>query len=261
MKSGREAITVVELLVVVAVIALLLGLAFPVYSRVVTSGKIAASTSNLTQLAAANLAYAAEHDGYYCPAQASNNLIRWHGARTSMSGAFDPTKGYLAPYLGNSGRVKICPLFTPAVRGANSFEDGTGGYGYNAAYIGGTPSSDPGVMFQPTLISRVPRSARTVMFTTTAIAKSQGLQENATCDPPFWDFGDGPSGSRPTPTVHFRANGKALVAWCDGHVSAEARQERAVGTNPYGGDASTNNLGWFGPDAENGYWNPNSSAP
>ena len=97
------------------------------------------------------------------------------------------------------------------------------------------------------------------MFTTTALAIADGVQEYPLCEPPFWDFGSGPTESRPTPSVHFRANGKALVAWCDGHVSAEPKVARPDGFNPYNGDAETQNLGWFGPDTNNGYWNPNSA--
>ena len=246
--------TLVEMLVVFALIALLLGIAIPVYSRIVTSGRIAASASNLTQLAAANLTYAADNDGYYCPAQDKRNLVRWHGARTSTSSPFDPTKGYLSKYLGNEGRVKTDPLFVQYLKGSKSFEDGSGGYGYNEIYVGGTPQNS----FQPNLISQVPAAARTVMFATTALAVGNGAQEYPFCEPPFWDFGNGPSGFRPTPSVHFRANGKALVAWCDGHVTAESKVDRPDGSNPYGGDAEAQNLGWFGPDTNNGYWNPNS---
>ena len=256
MKKG-SAFTLIELLVVVAIVAFLLGLAVPVYFRVITSGRITASTSNLAQLATANLAYAADNGGSYCPAQDTRNLVRWHGARTSASSAFDPTKGYLAPYLGQDGRVKTCPLFAAAMAGTQTFEDGTGGYGYNAAYIGGTPQN----IYEPALVSQVPAPSRTVMFTTTAYARSDGVQEYPFCEPPFWDFGSGPTDSRPSPSVHFRAHGEALVAWCDGHVSAEAKTDRPAGDNPHGGDAISQNLGWFGPETANGYWNPRSSTP
>jgi prepilin-type N-terminal cleavage/methylation domain-containing protein/prepilin-type processing-associated H-X9-DG protein len=247
----NDGFTLLELLVVMGVIATLVGLTFPIYSHIVTSGRMAASISNLTQLAAANLAYVADNNGYFCPAQERRNLVRWHGARTSANGAFDPSKGFLAKYLGAEGRVKICPLLTQAMFAKSSFEDGTGGYGYNEVYIGGTPQ-DP---YTAALVSQISRPSQTVMFTTAAYARTDGVQEYPFCEPPFWDFGGGPTGSRPSPTVHFRANGKALVAWCDGHVSAETPVPRADGSNPHGGDADKQHLGWFGPDDNNGYWN------
>ena len=46
------------------------------------------------------------------------------------------------------------------------------------------------------------------------------------------------------------------MAWCDGHVSAEKMKGRGDGDNPHGGDADVHHLGWFGPDAGNGFWNP-----
>ena len=68
------------------------------------------------------------------------------------------------------------------------------------------------------------------MFATTAYARAGGIQEYPFAEPPFWDFGDGPTGSRPSPTVHFRFDGRAIVGWCDGHVSfvepAAARNRR-----------------------------------
>lgn len=95
------------------------------------------------------------------------------------------------------------------------------------------------------------------MFATTAYARTSGLQEYPYCEPPFWDFGSGPSGERPSPSVHFRANGKALVAWCDGHVSAETNnKDSAHGENPHGGNSHDFPLGWFGPEENNGWWNP-----
>ncbi len=99
-----------------------------------------------------------------------------------MGGKFDPTKGYLAPYLGESGWVRNNPLLLFFLRGASSFGDGTGGYGYNATYICGTPPD----MYQPINILKVTHPARTVMFTTTAFASGDGIQEYAYCEPYGW---------------------------------------------------------------------------
>ncbi len=242
-----------ELLVVIGIVGVLAALLLPVLASAKLSGQAAASSSNLRELAAANFAYAADHNGLFCPAQEPRNLVRWHGARTSASGAFDPTKGYLSPYLGNEGRVKICPLFSDMITGPKSFENGTGGYGYNEWYVGGTPAA----MYQPNRQTGIDHPMQTVMFTTTAYANGTGVQEYPYCEPPFWPDAEGnPGDYRPSPTVHFRFRGQALVAWCDGHVSAETMKPREDGENPHGGDADAHGLGWFGPDAGNGFWNP-----
>lgn len=248
----------VELLVVIALVAGLAALAWSGSRTLLTRARILESSANLRALAVANAGYLTDH-GTWCPADDQANLRRWHGARTSSSARFDPRRGFLSPYLGESLRVTACPLFRAMAEGPESFEDGTGGYGYNAAYIGGLPG---GAYDKTTRLrlaqtpANVPDPARTVMFATTAYARASGLQEYPYCEPPFWDFGNGPSGSRPSPSVHFRAGGKALVAWCDGSVTAEAPNGSRGGANPHGGKPGEHGLGWFGPEEGNGWWNP-----
>ncbi len=248
--------TLVELLVVMVIVAIFITLALPAFSSAMTSGRAAASMSNLRQLAAANLSYASDNNGFYCPAQDANNLTLWCGARTSGgTSAFDPTKGYLSSYLGADGRVKTCPLFASMVT-VNSFDACTGGYGYNEIYIGGTPAN----WLQPANIANVPRPAQTVMFTTTAFAKSNGLQEYPFSEPyQSVDPNNNLSGAL-QPSVHFRDHGRALIAWCDGHVTAELPTQSG-GSDYYGGNSAQNNIGFFGPTTNNGYWNPAYTGP
>ncbi len=246
--------TLVELLVVVVIIALLVGLSVPAISRVLESGKATASVSNLRQLAAANLAYAADNDGAFCPAQSTDNRIRWHGRKALGSDRFDPTEGFLSPYLGESRQVSACPLFVEHIDDSSSFELGAGGYGYNSAYIGGTYLNG----FKPARISQIKYASTTVMFATTAFAKGNGLQEYPYTEPYRWVAPNGDLAGSLQPSTHFRANGKALIAWCDGRVSAE-KPTTFDGPNAYGGNNEDAKIGWFGPDEENGYWNPRRS--
>lgn len=255
-KPARGGFSLAELLVVIAVVALLAVTLLPALGSARESAQMSQSMSNLRQLVVANQNYAADN-GRYCPADDRWNNKRWHGGRTSASSAFDPSKGLLADYLGKSRRVGVCPLFRDMVTNARSFEISTGGYGYNASYIGGTPSwaydaQGLRVASSPARLQR----GDTVMFTTSGYATGDSIQEYPFSEPPFWDFGWGPSGARPSPTVHFRFRGAALVAWCDGRITAEQPSPREAGDNPHGGDAGAHALGWFGPDEQNGYWNP-----
>lgn len=249
--------TLIELLAVVAVFGILAAFLLPALSRGKEDAWMAQSMNNLRQLVAANIAYAADN-GRYAPADDRWNNKRWHGARASASEPFDPAKGFLADYLGKSRRVGVCPLFREMIKDARSFEQGTGGYGYNASYIGGRPgggwdrATGARISAMPSQVERM----NTVMFTTSGYANGPSIQEYPYAEPPYWDFGAGPSGQRPSPSVHFRFRGKALVGWCDGRVTAVACDPREVGYNPHGGDANAQKLGWFGPDEENGYWNP-----
>ena len=94
-----RAFTLVELLVTITVIAVLTALIGAVLSNARGRADAAMCMGNLRQLAAANLTYAAENEGQFCPAQDPTNTIRWHGVRLSPRSPFDPTKGPLAPYL------------------------------------------------------------------------------------------------------------------------------------------------------------------
>jgi prepilin-type processing-associated H-X9-DG protein/prepilin-type N-terminal cleavage/methylation domain-containing protein len=249
--AAECAFTLIELLVVITIIAVLAGLLAAGVVSAHNSAQAAECASNLHQLAAANILYAGDHDGRYVTAQDPTNLIRWHGVRTSTSATFDPTKGPLAPYLGLEGKVKLCPTFRDALTGKDTFEQGSGGYGYNEIYIGGTPSN----YFTGELISNVWNPARTVMFTDTAFARSDGIQEYPFSEPYEWVDPSGALAGPMSASVHFRHAGKANVAWCDGHVTAEAYTVLDE-NNYYGGDASKWKIGWLGPSTDNGYWNP-----
>jgi prepilin-type N-terminal cleavage/methylation domain-containing protein/prepilin-type processing-associated H-X9-DG protein len=253
----QRGFTLIELLVVVAIITVLASLTFAGIMRALQQAQSVQSSNNLHQLTIANITYAAEH-GTFAPAADRQNRRRWHGARAGATSKFDATKGFLSPYLGRERRVIGCPVLAAMLKKqGKTFEEGSGGYGYNACYLGGMRESlfDEQGIYIPVPFIRVTSPAQTVMFATTAYARAGGIQEYPFAEPPFWDFGDGPSGYRPSPSVHFRFDGRAIVGWCDGHISFVRREARATGDNPHGGDATAQSLGWFGPDEHNGFWN------
>lgn len=247
--AERSAFTLLELLIVVAILGIVATLTLAAVSGARQQADAAQCSSNLKALLAANFSYAADHDGQFVPAQEPSNLVRWHGVRTSAGDAFDGSKGPLAPYLGREGRVKLCPALKRALTGAKSFEEGSGGYGYNAAYIGGTPESG----WTAERLANLEQPARTVMFADTAFARSDGVQEYAYCEPWQSERPRGRFRGKLTASVHFRHSDKANVGWCDGRVSAEPYSQ-LDGGNSYGGDSKKQKIGWFGPSEKNGYW-------
>lgn len=257
--SRRRAFTLVELLAVIVIVGLLAGLLVPVLGTARRAARKAVSASNLRQLATATSTYVADARGLFPPAMSFDNNTRWHGARRSASEPFDPAKGWLGPYLGRDGRVKVCPAWAALDRAPDSvsFETGAGGYGYNAIYLGGPIPDTPTGAYRPARLAKFPQPSRTVMFATTALARSEGLQEYPFAEPAHWLNPAGGLEGESQPSVHFRFGGHALVAWCDGRVSAERPNESAwPGPNYYGGDNRQSDVGWFGPVEANGYWNP-----
>ncbi len=246
----RRGFTLLELMVCVVIVAVLALVVFQMAGRSKTRANQVVSSTNLRVLVVANWGYVADH-GTFCPAQEKKNRIRWHGGRDGSKGEFDPAKGFLSPYFGESDRVGLCPEFREHVSGTDSFENGSGGYGYNAIYIGGTPA-DP---FVPERPSNVVDPSRTLMFATTALARKDGLQEYPFAEPRRSVTPEGGLAYSLQPSVHFRFGGKALVAWCDGRVSAE-EMEGSSADNYYGGSNKESGIGFCWPEAGNGWWNP-----
>ena len=137
--------------------------------------------------------------------------------------AFDSKKGPLAEYLAD-GRVKECPEFTEfrdsGDVGFEAFESGTGGYGYNAYYIGGAYYRVD-FMVAPeftTMDSRVFRPSETIMFADCAMPKEGGIiVEYGFAEPPHFVTSDHPTGNLEwglaTPSLHFSHHGRVNVVW------------------------------------------------
>jgi prepilin-type N-terminal cleavage/methylation domain-containing protein len=258
MKLRRvRAFTLVELLAVIGVIGVLASLFLPVFGATRRTAREAVSVGNLRQLAVATHSYIADNRGFFPPGMSFDNNTRWHGARASVSAPFDPARGWLGPYLGRDGRVKVCPEFAALELAPGSFETGAGGYGYNLAYLGGPIPDTPKGAYRPARLAALPRPGRTVLFATTALARAGGVQEYPFAEAPRWRNPGGGLEGENQPSVHFRFGGRALVAWCDGRVGAEAPNPAGwPGVNYYGGDNAGAKIGWFGPLEANGYWNP-----
>ncbi|MBN2584484.1 MAG: type II secretion system protein [Planctomycetes bacterium] len=91
---GRPAFTVVELLIVVAIVAVLLSLLVPVCATGLAMARQAACLTNLRCLATAVKLYTGDHRGMY-PRAWTNDSCRW--------------MDLLKPYVDKSAEVYCCP--------------------------------------------------------------------------------------------------------------------------------------------------------
>lgn len=259
---GYAGFTLLELLVVIALIGLLAALVWPALRAARDRAETARCASNLRQLFAANTLYAADH-GHYVPAAQDMfgaNRERWHGRRSSASQPFEGHRGPLAPYLGGGGEVRRCGALRYDPDSSNPFEQSCGGYGYNIRGVGsrayfvasGAEAHRKGV--RP---AQIREPSRTVMFADAAFPQPYGrpthLIEYSFAEAYYFvrvdSDGHVSETGRAMPSIHFRHGGKANVVWCDGRVTAE--EMTVEGSSQF----TEWNVGWFG-GADNELFRP-----
>ena len=218
---GENAFTLVELLVVCAIIAVLAALLLPPLIRSKSSAQRIKCVSNLRQLGLAAQLYWDDNAGHafrYRGVATNGGDLYWFGwlARGSEgTRAFDPTAGALFPYLGGRG-AEICPALNYALEQFKRKATGAAyGYGYNL-YLS-APSDVP-----PRSITKISRPAETTVFADAAQVNT--WQPPASVTYPMleeWYYVDD---NAVQPNGHFRHSHRANVVFCDGHVA----RERAV---------------------------------
>ncbi len=212
----RRAFTVLELLVVLAVVAILASLLFPALSRSRESAWRVQCVDHLHQLGLAAQFYWEDHDGLtfrYFSGSTNGGRLYWFGwLKPGAEGEreFDARPGALYPYLESRG-VAICPSFDYSstiykykARGAAT------DYGYNL-YLGEHCLS----------VSLVACPSDTALFSDAA--QVNDFQSPATPEKPLLEefyYVDADEGAG-YPNAHFRHQHRANVVCCDGHVGQE----------------------------------------
>ena len=210
--SDRGAFTLVELLVVVAVIALLSALAFPALRSAIETSRRATCAGNLKTLSAAVLNYAGENNGCLPYAYANPNIIKpgptpWFWAVGDYFGG-QYTRPQEVDWI-NKRSLRALPscLYCPsAKRETNNSTPYDISYGLNTALTG----QNPGTPLRR--VSSIRRPSRMIL-----LADAMSYSED----------GGHAWGVWPTGISHRHTTG-ANVAWLDGHVSREPLAELAT---------------------------------
>ena len=225
MRRRRFGFTLIELLVVIAIIAILAAILFPVFARAREKARQTSCLSNLKQISLAFMMYADDHDETLPPAyyyqNGWNDEFAWDFHINWGTGGSD--LGLVGPYTRN-GQLNSCPTFK-----GQSWGRPNTGFAYNATYLGGSPDEGR----RPAGLGEVQQPSATVLACDSAFDFSGSASGNqylrAPSDPYHGWIG---------PHVHFRHNGVANVAYCDGHAKGAKEKHNVSTANPSLADLS-----------------------
>ena len=232
--SRSRTFTLMELLVVIAVIAILASMLLPALNRTREKGKATSCLGNLRQIGAANHLYANDYDDMfviYCSSQTATNAKNsdyWLGYLGASN--YDLTKSnLLGRYYGDSARTMVCPGVVLKRDQAKDVPTadltdlaGGGGYGYNGCWLGQYILNGTRYGYKR---GRMKRTSDTVAFADCARSRMGSSMYSPVRVTPLLYCKAKPDGtvyeSETSGTTHFRHVRAANVAWIDGHASSE----------------------------------------
>ena len=224
--SISQGFTLIEILVVIAIIGILAAILFPVFARARESARKTSCLSNLKQISTAWLMYTQDYDEKVCPSYYYTDGFNQENA-WDFELVFNPDFtlksskfGLLGAYT-KSGEIHNCPSFS-----GEAFGRPYTGYAYNASYIGGDDLSG----IPAANLAQINDPAGTVIFAEGGWGNPvQGQNYLRAPSDPFYIAGK----------VDFRHNGAANVAYADGHVKSTTRKFLYDASEPQVGALST----------------------
>jgi prepilin-type processing-associated H-X9-DG protein/prepilin-type N-terminal cleavage/methylation domain-containing protein len=210
--SCERAFTLIELLAVIAIIAVLVGLLFPAIRSAQEKAWAASCFSNLKQFGVANLMYVAEHDGWAVPS-AYYPFRPWANDRWSWrdNAEFRRNLGVPPGFKGEDYKRLSCPA-TPKPGGSQLIRSVIG-YGMNHSPDWDWWDHD----WQGWKMNRVPRPAKAVLFADATALYLDWWEDNGTRYLHWKKWGDDGT-SWPYARPAYRHPGGCNVLFFDGHV-------------------------------------------
>jgi general secretion pathway protein G len=245
----RRAFTLVELLVAIALIAVLIGLLLSAIGRARQQADSVACLSNLRQLATAAHIYCDGNRGSFPMAYDLEFQpplvisVNWdfNTIRDTASGEVKVVPGLL--WAGQTNpKIQQCPSYDGK---SNTLADPYTGYNYNTSYIGhGAQES----IVAPIKIAQVRNAARCALFGDGQYSAGANKFMRA----PLPNPGDAGFTFRSAGTQGFRHRGRTNVAFVDGH--AESLGDRYETQAPSAGGKIAAGCGFLSPD--NSFYDP-----
>lgn len=240
----RRAFTLIEVLVVTAIVGTLVGVLLPALSGARDAARGAVCASNVRQFGVAWTMYAGDFNGLAVPLAYTDSRdtgggdsIYWWGADGSSSGTLDHSRGLLSPYL-DAQPGELGPYACPAQRIGTYAHQGatqapTSTYGYNGYYL--SPAYTPGWSYEirhrrHQRLSGIGDPSSLLVFADTLISRGPTAlpASNALLDPPMLYAGRTGWRKNDFPTTCFRHGGLGTGASCMAvHADGSARGYRA----------------------------------
>ena len=233
--NPSRAFTLVELLIVIAIIAILSAMLLPVLHKSKLSAQRAECMNNLHQLGIATQLYWDENGGgcfqWIYDSTNSNGHQYWFGwlqndDTAEGQRAFDLSAGVLFRYL-QSSDVRLCPaLYATPTQFKLKGDDMIFSYGYNLS-LSPAGNNSPAIS-----VNKIKRPTEAALFADAA--QVNDFQDPASADNPmleewyYLDVNTNYSSSSYYPNGHFRHSQKANVVFCDGHVNMETMQSGSL---------------------------------
>lgn len=276
----KRAFSLIELLVAVAVIALLIGILLPSLGKARDSGRAAMCLANQRSMTAAWTLYANDFQdrvmplAYFSEAEiGAGEQVFWFGTHGTTQAPPDHCRGFLSPYLDSAlspRSVFECPSQawgTYRAQGPFTAENlhgrgwPTSTYGYNGYYL--SPNYTPGwsssIGHRPwRRLFDLTRPDSLFVFAD-AMLPSSTLRNSALLDPPEL-FTAGGWVANSSPTTSFRHSDSAATSAADGSVRMHrAKPEWLVNSRYRIGSVGTNASDHYVPDASE--WRPAANSP